>query len=423
MNPTVLFLTSLGQALSTRGLYADGHPMRATSRDRVHAALDAVLRHRGALRISFLDGTVIVGTRMLSELRGWEWAPRLAGGGVQRLEIDAVPAPTPDDVELLLRELHQRLAPGVDTTASVALRCFRFGPLGVETASDECDQVVGDLLDAMSQLPMTEEASAVRWIHDEIAAGGNVPMAEVEAVVHSLAVAMQREQHIVLPLLDIKTYDQYTTTHSCNVAMLSMGLADQLGLSPQDRRAIGTAALLHDIGKVRVPTEILVKPGILSADEMAFMRAHSLEGARILSTRGRGHALAATVAYEHHVWEDGSGGYPVGRWPRRCHFASRLVHVCDLYDALSTRRPYRDAWPKERTIRLLRDQSGVEVDGDMVHAMVAMLERSAESRTAPVDLDVPRDGWSGDIATTSRQMNDSARASAPSPIGVEFEAA
>ena len=204
-----------------------------------------------------------------------------------------------------------------------------------------------------------------------------MPMAEVEAVVHSLAMAIHREQHIVLPLLDIRSHDEYTTAHSCNVAMLAMGLADQLGLSPTDARTIGSAALLHDIGKVKVPTEILVKAGELTPAEMAIMRTYPVEGARILSTRARGHALAATVAYEHHIWENGAGGYPLLKWPRRCHFASRLVHVCDLYDSLSTRRPYRDAWSQARIISFLKERSGIEVDGEIVDAFVALLGRSA----------------------------------------------
>jgi len=401
MNPTVLFLNALGQALANHSLYAPGHPMRAVARERVHGALTQMLRNFGSVRISFLDGSVILGTRALNEMRGWEWGARLAAAGMERLEIDAVPVPTREDVEGFINAVHQRLTPGVDASATIALRGFRFGPLGVEIP-DEFDGVVGDLFEAISQLPMTEEASAVRWIHDRVAEGENMPMAEVEAVVHSLAMAIHREQHIVLPLLDIKSHDEYTTTHSCNVAMLAMGLADQLGLSPADARAIGSAALLHDIGKVKIPTEILVKGGDLTPAEMAIMRTYPVEGARILSSRARGHALAATVAYEHHIWENGAGGYPLLKWPRRCHFASRLVHVCDLYDSLSTRRPYRDAWPQARIISFLKERSGIEVDGEMVDAFVAMLGRSAESRSTPDDVEAATSGWSGRMAENAR---------------------
>lgn len=405
LNATGLFLTNLGQALSANGLYADGHPMRTAARERALEALLNVLQERGSVRFSFLDGSVIVGTRVMNELKGWEWALRLAAAGVQRLEIDAMPSPTSTDVDRLVIDLHQRLQPNADHGATVALRGIRFGPLGVATAPDEHDVAATDLLDTLAHLPMTEEASAVRWIHDEIAAGGDVPLAEVEAVVHSLAMAIHREQSMILPLLDIKTFDQYTTTHSCNVAMLSMGLAEQLGLGPSDVRAIGFAALLHDIGKVRVPTEVLVKPGKLTEAEFALMRAHTVEGAKILTARARGHGLAAVVAYEHHIWANGTRGYPSMAYARQCHYASRIVHVCDLYDALSTKRTYRDAWPRARTIAMLQEQSGIEVDGDIVQTFLALLARAAETR-ATIKEAPATTGWSSDVSATATQMAD-----------------
>jgi putative nucleotidyltransferase with HDIG domain len=407
MNPVVLFLTTLGQALATQSLYAAGHPVRTAARDRVYSALQAILMSRGTFRVSFLDGAVVIGSRVLGELRGWEWGSRMAAARIERLEVDTVPALTPQDAEILIHELHQRLQLIEPVAETVAIRSFRFGPLGVATVHDEQERVVSDLFDAMAQLPMNEEASAVRWIHDEVASGGNLPMAEVEAVVHSLAMAIHREQHLVMPLLDIKTYDQYTTVHSCNVAMLSMGVAEQLGLPSKDARAIGSAALLHDIGKVRVPTELLVKAGKLSDEEFAQMRAHPTEGAKILSAKARGQTLAVAVAYEHHIWDNGAGGYPQPRWQRSCHFASRLVHVCDLYDALSTRRPYRDAWSPEKSLRLLVELRGKEVDAEMVDALGHLLARAEVSRTMPPD-DEPSSGWSQDVAETARQMHGEA---------------
>ncbi len=405
MNPLVVFLTTLGQALATNTLYASGHPVRIAARDRVFSVLQQLLSARGTLRVSFLDGSVVVGSRVLAELRGWEWGPRLAAAGVERLEVDSVPPLQPDDVDVLLSELQSRLAANDVSAITVAMRGFRFGPLGIAGGEDIHEKGATELFESIAQLPMTEETSAVRWIHDEIAAGGRIPMAEVEAVIHSLAMAMHREQHLVMPLLDIKTYDQYTTVHSCNVAMLAIGLAEQLGLPAPDARSIGTAALLHDIGKVRVPAEVLVKPGRLTRAETAQMRAHPVEGARILSQRGRGSGLAVAVAYEHHIWENGRGGYPHTRWPRRCHFASRLVHVCDLYDALSTKRPYREAWAQDRALEMLREVSGVEVDASMVEAFAQLLARADVSRAAPPEEEVPSSGWSADVSETARQMH------------------
>jgi len=395
MNPVVQWLTALGQALSAMTLYAPSHPMRAAARTRALALLQTTMAKREPLRLSFLDGDVVVGRRALPELRGWDWGIKLMQAGIQRLEIDDAPAPTEAALDRLLEAMHERLAaPTGHTLPPFEIDGMRFGPLGVIGAAED-DVAFTDLIDAMALERLDEEADAVRWIHDEAANDRAVPMAEVDAVIRSLATAMHRDQHVVLPLLDLKTVDQYTTTHSFNVAMLSMGLAEQLGLASEQVREIGTAALLHDIGKVRVPPEILVKPGKLTLEEFAQMKRHPVEGARLLSERGHGHALAAVVAYEHHIWENGEGGYPHFAFARHCHYASRLVHVCDLYDALSTRRPYREAWPRERTLAMLQSRAGIEVDTEIVEAFIALSVRAEEARL-PLN-DTPQNDWTAAV--------------------------
>jgi putative nucleotidyltransferase with HDIG domain len=396
MNPTTRFLTALGQTLAAMTLYAAGHPVRVAARERSLAALQEILAARGPLRFSFLQGDVIVGTRVLHELRGWDWGAKLANAGVQRLEIDAVPTPTHTDMDVLLEALHERLtSPNGREHPPIAVRGLRAGPLAVLGSDDETgdeDSAVVDLLDALAIETLDAEMDTVRWIHEEVANTRHVPMAEVETVIHSLASAMHRDHEVVLPLLELKTVDQYTTTHACNVAMLSMGLAEHLGIASADVRAIGMAALLHDIGKVSISPELLTKSGALTPAERAEIERHPVEGARILSARGRGNDLAAVVAYEHHIWENGRGGYPMFAYPRRCHFASRLVHVCDLYDALSTQRPYRAAWPRERTLAMLQERSGVEVDAEMVRAFLSLSTRAAEARIVlpdPESADAP----------------------------------
>jgi len=407
MNSTALFLIALGQALAAILQYGPTHPMRANARNRALAALTEALTTRGAMRFTLLDGEVVVGTRVMTELRGWEWASRLPAYGVQRIEVDAVPLPGEADLDLFLHELATRLRTVPDMPESVTLRGFRFGPISVSQTADQEDEVVEDMLSALANTSLLEEAAAIRWIHEEVAGGHAMPMAEVEAIIHSLALAIRREQHVVLPLLDLRQYDEYTVTHSCNVAMLSMGLAEEIGLGSQDIRAIGTAALLHDIGKVRIPPEILVKPGKLTDEEMDHMRRHPVEGARILSARGQGNALAATVAYEHHIWENGERGYPSMAFARRCHYASRLVHVCDVYDALSTRRPYRDAWPQDRTLGMLQEQAGTEMDPEMVRAFLSLTARAQETRT-PLPGPPGEGAWGRDLAQTAFEMAQAA---------------
>jgi len=158
-----------------------------------------------------------------------------------------------------------------------------------------------------------------------------------------------------------------------------MGLAEDLGLASEYVRAVGVAGLLHDLGKIRIPKEILVKPGKFTDEERTMMQAHPVEGARIILERERELDLAAVVAYEHHIMLNG-GGYPSLRFQRDCHYASKLVHVCDVYDALRTDRPYRGALPSEEALSYLAEKAGTEFDPDLVRAFTTLIRERSERR-------------------------------------------
>jgi putative nucleotidyltransferase with HDIG domain len=201
---------------------------------------------------------------------------------------------------------------------------------------------------------------------------------EAEAVVRSLTVAMHGDQQMLLPLLQLRQFDEYTTTHSLNVSVLTMALAEHLGLSSQDVRTFGVAGLLHDLGKVRVPTEILNKPGKLTDEERRVMQMHTVEGAKIIIASDDELELAAAVAYEHHIMINGQG-YPTCHYHRDCHKASKLVHVCDVFDALRTNRPYRAAWELDRVLGYIEERSAMEFDPEIVKVFVPMM-RGLEGR-------------------------------------------
>jgi putative nucleotidyltransferase with HDIG domain len=194
---------------------------------------------------------------------------------------------------------------------------------------------------------------------------------------------MRTGSHIVLPLLQLKEFDQYTTTHSLNVSVLVMGLAEYLGYSAGDVRAFGLAGLLHDLGKTRIPKDILIKPGKLTIEERELMRRHPADGARIILSSDEDLDLAAVVAYEHHIMLNGKG-YPAPHYARPVHPASELVHVCDVFDALRTDRPYRDAWPLEKVLSFLESSAGVAFDPDVVRPFITMI-RSNEAAMAVVE--------------------------------------
>jgi response regulator RpfG family c-di-GMP phosphodiesterase len=123
---------------------------------------------------------------------------------------------------------------------------------------------------------------------------------------------------------------------------------------------------------VKVPLEIVQKPGALMAEEVAIMRMHPIDGARLILDSDNRLDLSAAVAFEHHIMIDG-GGYPTRRSRRECHHASMLVHVSDLFDALRTHRPYRVAWETNAIVGFITQRAGTEFHPDPSRELVAML--------------------------------------------------
>ena len=123
-----------------------------------------------------------------------------------------------------------------------------------------------------------------------------------------------------------------------------------------------------------MPHEILTKPGKLTAEERTVVEAHPADGARMILQGHEPLDLAAVVAYEHHRYQDG-GGYPRVHYARQAHHASRLVHVCDVYDALRTRRPYRDAWSSVQALDYIHERIGAEFDPALAAAFIEMMRQ------------------------------------------------
>lgn len=388
MSDPFRYLTSLGQALSAMGLYPAGHPARERTVDASFELLTE-LSSDAEPRFSFIDGEVIYQRQILRELAAWEWAGRLAAKGVERIEF--LEGVTRDEYAGWLDDLHKLIVgEGTDTAEARQMlsRRIRYGAVEVrgQSAGEAVEAASAD--EAVTLPDLDAEAETISWMHGEVGRMGRLPLLEAEAVVRSLAVAMRSQRQIRLPLLQLKNFDQYTTTHSSNVAVLAMALTEYLGLGSREVRLFGVAGLLHDLGKVRIPKEILVKPGQFTEEERAVMQGHPKEGARIIIEQETRLDVAAFVAYEHHIMLNG-GGYPSLRYPRECHYASKVVHVCDVYDALCTDRPYRAAWTSERAVSYLGERSGMEFDPELVDAFSRMIGDWAQRRMPVRDEPVP----------------------------------
>jgi putative nucleotidyltransferase with HDIG domain len=370
MSTAADFLNSLAQSFSAMQLYPDGHAARERALDVAYEKLVDLLDEDANPVYSFLGDEVVYRDMPLREMRQWEWSTRLAGIGLQRIEFNRTA--TRDELEEFLDETLKRLTQQlVDTSEARQLRPsgIRWGEVGIRGQEAGADEVETATL----SFTLGEEADTIRWLHSEVTSGKGLPLFEAEAVVRGLSVAMHGDRQLMLPLLKLREFDEYTTTHSLNVCVLTMALAEWMGMGAQDVRAFGVAGLLHDLGKVRIPLEVLNKTGKLTEDERLLMNSHPAEGAKIIISSEPELDMAAVVAYEHHIMLNG-GGYPRFAYPRDCHKASKLVHVCDVYDALRTNRPYRDAWPSEKVLAYLEERSGVEFDGEIAHSFSGMMQ-------------------------------------------------
>lgn len=372
------FLTALARSVSTHALYDDGHPALERVLSEAHDRLQRLQQSSPMPRFTFLGGEVLLDRRPVRELRAWDWGGRLAEAGVQRVEM--LGPVEREDFDAFVWEVYQRISGETVSTAEVRQgrpSQIRYGSVGLKGGEAGDAPITAATAIATLGYDLQDEVGAVEWLHSELKEGRPLHLVEAEAVVRSLSVAMHGDQQFVLPLLRLKEFDQYTTTHALNVSILAMSLADFIGLDPGEVRAFGISGLLHDLGKVTIPDEILNKPGKLTSEEREVMNNHTTEGARIILESEEHLDLAAVVAYEHHIKLDGSG-YPSLSYPRRCHQASDMVHVCDVFDALRTKRPYRDAWEQERVLGYLEEGAGTEFDPELVRAFVKMIRTTGE---------------------------------------------
>jgi len=160
--------------------------------------------------------------------------------------------------------------------------------------------------------------------------------------------------------------------HLGGVADLARSVALRLGVASEEMDAVVHTALLHDVGKVAIPDEILHKAGDLDAGEWEFIKRHTLIGERIISAAPALASVARYVRSSHERWD--GDGYPDGLAANEIPLIARIVAVCDAFDAMVSTRTYRDAWDAERAIDELRRCAGTQFDPDVVETFAAVSE-------------------------------------------------
>lgn len=354
------FLRAFGHALDVRQDDRSDVAARRSADDACAIRLTELLGVDPRPRFGFSTEGAEYGVLLLADFEGWPWAARLAERGIGDLEVAGTP--TPAGLAAFL-DYAAGLIPEQALGPRPAPDGLRWGPL------------LADPVDAAARYPLAEELGVMRMAFAAAERGERVPLGDVHAVVASLGSLLVDDPAAVLPLLQVQTREEYQPAHAINTALLSLRVADGFGLGPEERRECGLAALLHDIGMTRVPTDVLGTDRFSGADR-ARVRGHPLEGARLLLRHGDALETAAVVAYEHHLRQDGAG-YPRLNYPREAHLLSRVVAVCDAFDALLAPRPDRVARDPASALLELERGAVTQFDPRVVSAFSDVMMRSA----------------------------------------------
>jgi putative nucleotidyltransferase with HDIG domain len=387
-------LRLLSRAWRNAALYGAGHRVVLNTMNELHEFLREPLSSRPSIRLFIHADTFFLENRVLLEesLRLYSLLGALKDRQISAIQLDA--GVEPGELQHLIHVLNlhaqevQRLG-GADAylktygvqhiTVGAAVGAgpgMRAGAEG-EAGPEERKEVKVDPQDAYR---------AGLRVMDELTyqASANIPLnlGKARVIINYFIDLIHDQSAAMLGIAALKNYDEDTYHHSVNVCMLSLMIGSQLNMDRSLLIPLGLAGLLHDIGKVRVPREIIAKPGTLTPDEEKIVRRHTLYGAHILRELPGPARIAMVVAYEHHANYDLSG-YPRITAKEAPYLLTRIVWVADCFDAMtSTRRVYRRPKRPEEALKEILDGAGTLYDPVMAKLFCRYWRTYLERATA-----------------------------------------
>jgi putative nucleotidyltransferase with HDIG domain len=361
-------LRRFGAALRTVQLYSGQHPLVMRNLESLTEILRTLHAQAPSVTIGAVGDELIVDDMPMSKASASmsELIKRLQAVGAERVAFDR--GVTTEEIAAFVQEVGRpRSAPDGEAGDPLTSAHIRTGRVRVER------KVEGSAADSATIRRLYAEAASVASAVWEAARADGRPQPEAaRSMIDGLAQAISQNRPALLALTALKDYDNYTFTHMVNVSILTMAQARGMGIDGPLLREFGLAGLMHDIGKVRTPNEILNKPDKLTDEEFAIMRRHVVDGAEILRRTPEIPALAAIVAFEHHLRLDGSG-YPQPAKRPSLNLATVFTSIADVFDAMRSQRRYQQAFPTDRILAVLQRNDGTQFDQHLVRRFVQLL--------------------------------------------------
>jgi len=366
-------VAALARAMKNISFYEITHPVVGGLLKEIAAELDSLLDDQPEFVIKFSNGYVVLqDTPLLSQnasignlvgachRRGIDTIVLRRGTTEEELsQLVEVLAMDPADVEAVGGAQQALAARGVRRVAIQKL-----------VSRSEQNQGIGELSEW--SWVYTSAIDVIRNAAAEVRTGRAIDIGSVRSSAREIVDDIMGDRSIVYSLNWMKGMDEYTFVHALHICILAIELGREVGLPREQLEDLGTATLLHDVGKIFVPLEILRKPAKLNAEEFAVISRHPVDGALVLTRADELPPVAAVVAFEHHMHLDHSG-YPQMRQPRPLHMYSLMTSIVDVYDALTTMRPYRPPLPPQTAVQVMREQLATRLEPRLLARFLEML--------------------------------------------------
>ena len=241
---------------------------------------------------------------------------------------------------------------------------------GIYIEDDISDGIANfEVVDDKLRIKTVEKVKSLYGTVAADARGQKEQISSLDSLINDILDEMLEKNALAYNILDLKQFDDYTFYHCVNTTFLAIATAIQLKLSRAKIHDLSMGAIMHDIGKVYIPIEIINKPDALTDLEFEQMKTHSLHGYRYLKETGRMPDEVCRGVLLHHERHDGKG-YPYGLEGKKINPIGKIISICDVYDAITSDRPYRSAWRPHEAIEYVMGNSGIRFDPDITAAFL-----------------------------------------------------
>ena len=352
------------------GIYPPKHPAVIAPAAEICETLKGLFNDRDRVSFAIVNSEIYFERHLLSEesIRHSDFIGLLMQRGVNNLSFD--PSVTPESITIFFSFINVK---GEDKVGGKALKRLL---KGAGAAGVDFEELIAfDIAEEVYELKGAPQAGvqstsntsydgaveSMEEVGEDLLAGRGLDMDSLHTVVSSLMGDFLTDREAIIGLLSIKNYNKHLFHHSINVAVTCLLMASKLRLSEEMLQIVGISGLLHDIGKLKVPTEILDKPGKLTDREWEIMKAHPIEGAQMLLRYDNVGELSVLAAMEHHANHDLSG-YPALKSKKKPHVIARIIAIADVYEAMTANRSYRPACSVHQAMGVLMAGAGKQFD-------------------------------------------------------------